>query len=151
MTFWQGENWAWKDPADVVNIQDGDVFINCNLVQFVPHTELFTGLSELVFIDCNLVNVDLPGDSKTESCLTMHHIYEINEKRKSGEGGDVDIKNSLEKSVYIKPSDAILDDIFASDEVTNKMVLESYQKRIRRAKENIKSRKVSDRQSLLRD
>lgn len=49
-------------------IEDGDIFIGCNLIQIVPHTAICAGITGLTFTGCNLTNGDVPGDAIVEDC-----------------------------------------------------------------------------------
>ena len=49
-------------------IKDGHVFENDNFSQAVPGTEIFKGMSGLVFKKCNLVNCKVPADTMIEDC-----------------------------------------------------------------------------------
>ncbi|MCP3683577.1 MAG: hypothetical protein GY861_12890 [bacterium] len=53
-------------------VSSGDEFVQCNLSRSVPHTEIFKGLTELKFIDCNLLNCDVPKGSVIVGGLHIH-------------------------------------------------------------------------------
>ena len=53
-------------------IDNGDVFEKCNFSQSVPHTAIAEGYSGLVFIDCNLMNCDIPEGSVCNGCKSWH-------------------------------------------------------------------------------
>ena len=56
-----------QDPV----CEDDDEFIDCNLSQLKPETEICSGRTGLRFLRCNLSNCLLPEDSVTEKCLTV--------------------------------------------------------------------------------
>jgi hypothetical protein len=49
-------------------VNNGDTFERCNFSQLLPNTPIFTGITGLTFINCNLINCSLPGDAVIESC-----------------------------------------------------------------------------------
>lgn len=51
-----------------VPCENGDTFRQCNLSQLLPHTTIGEGVTGLIFINCNLINCDVPGDADIESC-----------------------------------------------------------------------------------
>ncbi len=48
--------------------QDCDIVAACNVSQQQPHTAIAAGVTGLVFIECNLVNCDLPDDAQLFGC-----------------------------------------------------------------------------------
>lgn len=72
-----------RSNIDRLEAENGDVFIACNFNQSVPHTEILSGVSGLSFLNCNLMNCDIPVDSTIEKCLTVHKSLcsHINPKR----------------------------------------------------------------------
>ena len=65
----------------LADVESGDKFINCNFTQFTPGTKLFEGLTGLEFVDCNLINCDLPADTLTSRCNTARIEYELVEEQ----------------------------------------------------------------------
>lgn len=65
-------NYKRSLPTDV---QNGDVFDNCNIAQLNTHTEICFGKTGLTFQGCNLLNCDIPGDSIIDDCLTIHKSF----------------------------------------------------------------------------
>jgi len=59
------------DRRNEIDASNGDIFVDCNFAQAVPHTAICEGLTGLTFIRCNLVNCDVPGDSVIEKCNTI--------------------------------------------------------------------------------
>lgn len=57
-------NWSFSQPP----LSDGDEIVNCNLQQFAPNTPIATGVTGLIFRDCNLVNCLLPEGSVAIGC-----------------------------------------------------------------------------------
>lgn len=51
---------------------DNVTFIKTNFSRKIPHTDVFVNCTNLIFIDCNLVNVELQADFKTQDSLTIH-------------------------------------------------------------------------------
>lgn len=51
------------ERLELLGAQPGDIFEHVNFSQLVPHTSILSGISNLTFIQCNLVNCDLPGDA----------------------------------------------------------------------------------------
>lgn len=58
-----------------IDVQNGDVFDNCNIAQMNTHTEICAGKTGLTFIECNLLNCDIPKDSVVDDCLTVHKDF----------------------------------------------------------------------------
>lgn len=52
-----------------VGVKDGHAFNGDNFTQLFPHTKILEGVKGLRFIDCNLVNCDIPEDAETIGCL----------------------------------------------------------------------------------
>jgi hypothetical protein len=75
--IWEMENWAFQDLPEV---QDGDSFVQCNIVRFEMNTNIFEGKTGLSFLDCNLINCVLPGDSQVDGCNTAINEYEMVEE-----------------------------------------------------------------------
>ena len=63
---------AGKTPTD---IKDNDIIIGRNFSQQVIDTDIFAGLSNLEFIDCNLVNVKLNSSCTAIGCNTARNEY----------------------------------------------------------------------------
>lgn len=64
MAVHRKQNWSFEQPS----IGDGDVLDECNCSQKFPHTAIGAGKTGLRFIECNLVNCDVPGDSDVVEC-----------------------------------------------------------------------------------
>ena len=56
------------NPETVITVNNGDKFIGCNFMQTTQNTTIFSGKTGLQFVDCNLINCVLPGDSKVSQC-----------------------------------------------------------------------------------
>lgn len=54
------------------DVKNGHVFIRDNFTQMFPHTKLFEGKTGLRFINCKMVNCDLPPDAVCEDCRPYH-------------------------------------------------------------------------------
>ena len=67
---YRNRNFA-RDAVKMIAVQDGDVFINCNLSQEKAHTVVFKNAKKLRFVGCNLMNCDLPLDTTKEKCLNV--------------------------------------------------------------------------------
>lgn len=50
--------------------QGGDVFEMCNILQYLPDTQICIGRSGLVFRNCNMINVIVPVGSLVIECNT---------------------------------------------------------------------------------
>jgi len=61
-------NYAWTTGRSLPQVENGHVFEFTNFSQKFPHTPIFTGVTGLVFRNCNLVNCDIPPDATVESC-----------------------------------------------------------------------------------
>jgi hypothetical protein len=79
-------------------------FIDWNFTRENPHTEVFVDCSNLTFIDCNLVNVELQDDFIVDSSLTLH-------KRRYSEIGvdkeEVELRDGTTKIYRIDDKDTI--------------------------------------------
>ena len=53
----------------------GDTFNGCNLMQIRPHTAICTGVTGLQFVNCNLMNCDIPADAIVEGGLRLHKSF----------------------------------------------------------------------------
>lgn len=49
------------------NIRNGDIFVKCNFSRLEP-VEILNTFTELVFIQCNLINCILTGSASVENC-----------------------------------------------------------------------------------
>jgi len=56
------------------SVKDGDEFRNCNLSR-LKRVEIFKGVKNLKFVECNLVNCILPDDAVTEHCNTVQKSF----------------------------------------------------------------------------
>lgn len=71
-SFWEG----------TIENLDNVTFVGTNFSRPEPHTEVFINCSNLTFVDCNLVNVELQDDFTTWGSLTIHiEEYEQGNKR----------------------------------------------------------------------
>jgi hypothetical protein len=68
MAIHKGLNFNFKPSIKGIKFQSGDVFVGCNICQKYPGTKVFESLKDLAFVRCNLINCDLPDDSKTKLC-----------------------------------------------------------------------------------
>jgi hypothetical protein len=63
------------------------VFENVNFSQAVPHTKILEGVKNLTFIQCNLVNCDVPADAiidggnvaQVSRCSHVHSDWGLSE------------------------------------------------------------------------
>lgn len=55
--------------------EQGQTVEGWNLTQLQPHTAIGGGVSGLRFVNCNLLNCDVPADAVVESCLTCHKSF----------------------------------------------------------------------------
>ena len=67
---YQNKNYCRSRISDFTP-EDGDIFMDCNFSQIVPHTKTFEGVSGLIFESCNLMNCDMPKDAVVTKCLTV--------------------------------------------------------------------------------
>jgi len=58
------QNWSFEQPP----LNDGDTAIECNCSQKFAHTAIGAGKTGLKFVECNLVNCDVPGDATLIEC-----------------------------------------------------------------------------------
>lgn len=85
------QNWAFNEyikkngerynPREFPIIQEGDIFVSCNLTRFAPETDLFRLISDLTFIDCNLINVKIKDSwlVDNETCVIAENTYQEEE------------------------------------------------------------------------
>lgn len=79
----QMQNWAFNDYTGALEyitnpfpeIENGDVFILCNIARCVPNSLIFAGKNDLMFLGCNLVNCNLPTDAEVYDCNTAQNTY----------------------------------------------------------------------------
>ena len=65
--IWRLEQWAWRNPASIAQINDGDIFDRCFMQQNSPHTVIMEGKKNLIFRNrCNLFNVEIDPTWKLE-------------------------------------------------------------------------------------
>ena len=60
----RNKNYSNQDP----DCQNGDHFIDCNLSQLMPNTNICTGKTGLRFSNCYMQNAIVPGDSQLFDC-----------------------------------------------------------------------------------
>lgn len=108
---------AFKTPTD---IKDGDIIIGRNFSQLAPDTDIFAGLSNLEFVDCNLVNVKPVATCTTIGCNTA-----INEYTLDG-NGDVIACVNRGKSVWSEMTESRKSEILESPDIKNIRVKRKY-------------------------
>lgn len=59
-------NYAFMTGNPIPDVGNGYVFYGENFIQQYPNTEIFTGKTDLKFVNCNLTNCKLPQDAITE-------------------------------------------------------------------------------------
>jgi len=59
---------------DEHTVSDGDTFERCNLSR-LGQESLFSGITGLIFRNCNLVNCLLPPDTTVENCLHIQKSF----------------------------------------------------------------------------
>jgi len=82
--IYEMENWGfWIDPdtgavtqTTLPTPEDGDSFVMCNLSQFTE-TDIFAGVKNLSFMDCNLVNCNIPKTAEASQCNMAIIEYEV--------------------------------------------------------------------------
>lgn len=80
------ENGVPINPTPLPTPVDGDVFISCNFARYLPSTDLFLGVSDLTFLNCNLTNVNirLPWTVDDQCGYPQNdytYVEELNEKK----------------------------------------------------------------------
>lgn len=65
--LYKNKNFSYN-RINEIEVSNGDVFINCNLIQINPYTPIFLGRNNLSFVGCNMINCSLPVDSIIENC-----------------------------------------------------------------------------------
>lgn len=66
-------NYSWnKTSVDLPVPENGTIFSDTIFTRKEPHTPIFTGVTGLVFRDCNLTNCDLPEDAIVEGGIHCH-------------------------------------------------------------------------------
>lgn len=65
----KGPNSKWHGTIENL---DSVVFQNWNFNREIPHTQVFVNCTNLTFIDCSLVNVELQDDFIHQGSLTIH-------------------------------------------------------------------------------
>lgn len=61
---------SYKEPL-IENLNDV-CFVRWNFQRDIPHTEVFRNCTNLTFVECNLMNVEIPEDAEVIDCLTIH-------------------------------------------------------------------------------
>jgi len=64
-------NYAFTTGKKMPSVSNGHVFEECNFTQAAPNTEIFKGVTGLVFRRCNLTNCKLPADAAIKSCVNQ--------------------------------------------------------------------------------
>lgn len=54
---------------------DGQEIRDWNLTQLAPHTRIGEGVKGLRFVNCNLLNCDVPEDAEVVECLTVQKSF----------------------------------------------------------------------------
>lgn len=54
---------------------DGQEVREWNLTQLAPHTTIGAGVKGLRFVNCNLLNCDVPKDAEVIECLSIHKSF----------------------------------------------------------------------------
>jgi len=75
MATYKKKNWSFTRGSLPENIQNGDVFEDCNFTQKEAHTKIFEDIENLTFLCCNLLNCDLPGSSQVEKSLVVQKSF----------------------------------------------------------------------------
>lgn len=65
-------NYSFKNSDE---LPEGKNFLESNFCQLEPNTPIFTGISGLTFVRCNLTNCTIPADAITESCLRVQMSF----------------------------------------------------------------------------
>jgi len=55
--------------------EPGQTVEGWNLTQLLPHTAIGVGVSGLTFVNCNLLNCDVPAAAVVEDCLTVQKSF----------------------------------------------------------------------------
>lgn len=134
MNIHQVKNWRFETPT---NINDGDVFIMCNIMQKDIDTVVFSGISDLKFVKCNLINVKIEPTFKHYISNVSKNEYEYIYNEELDMDEFVFIRN-LGKNDIEELSIEEIDEIFGSKKITNKYIIENFSKEIERAKESLK-------------
>lgn len=74
MTTYNNTNYS-RDKISNVSPSNGDTFVNCNLSQVNPNTAIFTGVENLTFTDCNLLNCVLPIGTTRNGGLSVQKDF----------------------------------------------------------------------------
>lgn len=61
-------NYSFKNGVDLPAIPVNKTFLESNFYQLEPNTPIFTGITGLTFIRCNLTNCQIPPDAIKISC-----------------------------------------------------------------------------------
>lgn len=59
-------NYGFMTGISLPIVENGHIFTGDNFIQQYPNTEIFTGITGLKFVNCNLTNCTLPGDAITD-------------------------------------------------------------------------------------
>lgn len=62
-------NYAFTTGKSLPMVENGHEFKECNFCQLEPNTTIFSGVTGLKFIRCNLTNCTIPIDAVKESCI----------------------------------------------------------------------------------
>jgi hypothetical protein len=65
-------NYAFTTRRKLPEVKEGEVYVDINFCQAVPHTPIFEGVAGLIFERCNLTNCDVPKDATVKDCLHYH-------------------------------------------------------------------------------
>jgi len=74
MAIIKNKNFSHARTSNLI-VSDGDIIENCNLVQPNSNTSICSGISNLTFIGCNLVNCLIPVDAIAEDCLIIQKSF----------------------------------------------------------------------------
>lgn len=86
-------------------VANGDTFRKCNFSQSVAHTAICVGITGLSFIDCNLMNCDVPGDAIVEGCQTVQKELCANKHPERVATGELDVE--IENCSHVVDTDEI--------------------------------------------
>jgi hypothetical protein len=68
-------NYSFKTGVDLPEVPENKTFTESNFYQLEPETEIFAGVTGLIFIRCNLINCKIPVGAFKASCYHAQYNF----------------------------------------------------------------------------
>lgn len=68
-------NYAFMTNNSLPDVPNGYIFVGDNFLQRNPNTVIFAGKTGLKFVNCNLINCDLPLDAIVEGTIVKQRSF----------------------------------------------------------------------------